>query len=205
MNSGKKRIKQNFYTVSSHDYVRITQADRDAMTPEEKEYWRDHRYWYVAKKLPDGRLYAGWGSRYPTKLTAEDLPPDYIRVRDYKKDGYIRTAGVKSLVYHPSPFHNHAFKDDSLYISYTQDLGEFIDLWDTDNSSDTTFERCDECIWGNDIIDFIFAVEKNSPDVDVTDIKRQMVDQYNAYCAEMDEWPSHGVHKRIEKLEELIA
>lgn len=197
----KKRIKQNFYTVEALKFQRITPAERAEMSDEEKEYWRDKDYWYVSKKLPDGRLYAGWGSRYPTKLTRQDLPDDFIRNTDYKKNGFIRTAGVKDLIYAPSPFHNHAFKDDFLYISYDKKLPpyEAVDL-----GEGSTYAECDEYIWGSNIIDFIFAVEKNSPDFDVSGIKQAMVEQYNKYIDEMKSDGFHYEHgDKIERLEEL--
>lgn len=194
-----KRIKQNFYTVYSYVFEPITKADRDAMNDEQREYWENKEYWYVKHELPDGRLYAGWGSRYPTKITAADLPEDYIRVHEYRKNGYIRTAGVVDLIYHPSPFHNHTFKDDFLYISYTKPFGEYKGGFE----KDSTIETCDEYIFGNDIVSFIFAVEKYSPNVDVGDIKRRMVEQYNAYCDEMNEWKYLPKHEKIERLEDL--
>ena len=198
----KKHIKQNFYTVEALKFQRITQADREKMNDEERDYWSDKSHWYINKKLPNGRLYAGWGSRYPTKLTPEDLPDDYIRNYDYKKNGFIRTKGVKDLIYVPSPFHNHTFKDDFLYISYNKKLPEYkADDW----GDGSTYSECDEYIWGPGIVDFILAVEKNSPDVDVADIKRRMVEQYNAYIDEMSIWSNiNGVPKnKIEKLEDL--
>lgn len=198
---GKKRIKQNFYTVEAMKLQRITKADRDKMNDDEKEYWSDKDYWYVSKKLPDGHLYAGWGWQHPTKLTPQDLPDDFIRNSDYKKNGFIRTAGVKDLIYVPSPFHNHAFKDDFLYISYSKKLPEYKrDEW----GEGSVYAECDEYIWGSNIIDFIFAVEKNSPEFDVTDIKRRMVEQYNAYIDEMKSYKFSYEHgEKINSLEEL--
>lgn len=196
----KKRIKQNFYTVSAEKFERITKNDREAMSEEEKSYWQYKDFWYVTKRLPDNRLYAGWGWQHPTKLTPDDLPDNYILLTNHKKHGYIRTHGVVDIVYHPSPFHNHTFKDDFLYISYTKPLGEYVGGF----ASNSTIVNCDEYIFGNDIIDFIFAVEKNSPDVNVADIKRRMVEQYNAYCDEMNEWKHLPKHKKIEKLEDLL-
>ena len=58
------------------------------------------------------------GGIYPTKITASDLPEWYVHGRYYKHWGYLSAKGVKSLVYEPSKFSNHMFKDDFLYISY---------------------------------------------------------------------------------------
>lgn len=189
------RIKANFYMIDGNRLEKITASDRAALSPESQAYWSDKEYWYVNKKLPDGRLYSGWGFQHPTKLTPKDLPPDYILLNNYKKHGYIRTAGVKDLLYHPSLFHNHAFKDDFLYISYSEPLGEY--------DYETTFKKCDEYIFGNDIVDFIFAVEKWSPEIDVQNIKQQMVAQYNLYCDEMSGFSFGWTYKKINELEDL--
>ena len=194
-----KKISSNFYLIDGYHFQRITKEDREKMSEEERTYWIDKNYWYVEKKLPDGRLYSGNGFSHPTKLTAKDLPEDYILLTNYKKHGYIRASGVKDLIYSPSPFHNHAFKDDFLYISYTIPLGEYVSGWE----KNSTYNRCDEYIFGNDIVNFIFAVEKWSPDYDVTQIKRDMVKQYNLYCDEMSSWRSTYNYKKIERLEEL--
>ena len=187
-----RRIKQNFYTLWGYDFVKIPREDLEKL--KDDPFWKDKKYWYEERRLPDGRLYAGWSFRYPTKLTKDDLPEDYIFLSNYKKCGYIRTAGVKSVVYSPSPFHNHAFKDDFLYISYTKDIAGY--------KKELLLEACDEYIFGNDIIDFIVAVQKFSPDLDVAGIKDRMVEQYNLYCNEMNEWPTHNI-KKISSFEEL--
>ena len=194
----KNRIKQNFYATSIRKFERIPQDTWDAMTDEQKEWYRIG-YWYNEYELPDGRLYAGWSTQHPTKLTKDDLPEDYIFISGYKKRGYMRTAGVKGLVYKRSPFHNHTFKDDFLYISYTKPLGEYVDGYD----KGSTYAECDEYIFGNDIVDFIVAVDKWSPEIDTSRIKEEMVEQYNAYCDEMSCWP-HYQCKKIEKFEDLL-
>lgn len=177
----QKRKFRNFYTIDGYKMVRITKDDIEKMTEEEKEYWRYKKYWYVKKSLPDGRLYAGDGFTYPTKITPKDLPDDYIEVFDYKKHGYIRTKGIKGLIYKPSPFHNHSFKDDFLYISYTKKLGAYVSGFD----ENSTFAQCDEYLFGSDILDFIDAAYVWSPEIDTTKIRKQMVEQYNAFCEEI--------------------
>ena len=180
----KKKITRNFYMIDGLKHQRITKEDRDKMSDEIADYWRGLDYWYVNKSLPKGRLYAGWSFKHPTKLTKDDLPPDYIEVTNYKKHGYIRTAGVKGLVYHPSPWHNHTFKDDFLYISYSKPLGEYVDGFE----DGSTYAECDEYLFGCDVVAFVKAMEQWSPEYDTSEIKQQMVEQYNAYCDEMDGW-----------------
>lgn len=174
----KKQINQNFYMIDGLRHQRITEKDRKAMSDVVSDYWKDLDYWYVHQELPDGRLYAGWGFRHPTKLTKDDLPPDYIEVTNYKKHGYIRTAGVKGLVYHPSLDHDHSFKDDFLYISYWKPLGHYVGGFD----KGSTYAECDEYLFGWDCVEFIKAMERWSPSYDTSKIRQQMVDQYNAYC-----------------------
>jgi len=192
-----KRIKQNFYTLRGYSFEKIPKEDREKLKND--KYWSGKEYWHVEKSLPDNRLYAGWGFRYPTKLTPEDLPEDFIYISNYKKCGYIRTSGVKSLVYHPSYFHNHAFKDDFLYISYSKDLGEYKHGYE----DGSTYKECDEYIFGDDIIYFIAAVDKYSPEINTEDIKKKMVEQYNLYCDEMAEWQCQHAEKVI-GFEELL-
>ena len=188
----KKRIKANFYTIDGYVMERIPMEDKIALQDDPNWRYKDH--WWVRRSLPDNRLYSGWGVRYPTKITPEDLPSDYTLMLDYRKHGYIRTAGVKDLYYKPSTFHNHSFKDDFLYISYSGKLpgGDMTDLYDS----------CDEYIFGPDIISFIVAVEKNSPDIDVSAIKDRMVEQHNLYIDEVGErWGG----KKVNTFKELLG
>ena len=194
----KMRINANFYTVSANVFERIPKDKKEEL--EDDPFWKHHDYWYVTKRLPDNRLYSGWGASHPTKITPDDLPENYVLMRGYKKNGYIRTAGVKDIIYHESPFHNHAFKDDSLYISYTGKLPEYRP---GDWGPESVYAKCDEDIFGGDIVDFILAVEKYSPEFVVSDIKRRMVDQYNAYIEEMQNQGWHETGKPIKALEDL--
>lgn len=188
-----KKLNANFYALYYYRYERIPEEEkqklRDAWA-KEGQVWEERDYWMVKHELPDGRLYSGWDRPRATKIRVEDLPAYYIEMFDYKKRGYLRAAGVVSLVYHPSPFHNHAFKDDFLYISYTRDLGEY--------KRDITYQGCDEYIWGYDIVSFVKAIEIWSPEIEVEDIKRRMVEQFNLYCDEVRDGDG-----KIERFEEL--
>ena len=66
--------------------------------------------------------------RYPTKLTAADLPEDYIKIHSrviwYMK-GYLRTSGIVDMMYRWVR-ENHLFKDDYIYISYHGPLKEVL-------------------------------------------------------------------------------
>lgn len=69
--------------------------------------------------------------RYPTKLTAADLPEDYIKIHSrviwYMK-GYLRTSGIVDMMYRWVR-ENHLFKDDYIYISYHGPLKEVTSHW----------------------------------------------------------------------------
>ena len=65
------------------------------------------------------------GGVYPTKLTASDLPDDYIPIHSrviWYMRGFLRTSGITDMKY-TYVKENHLFKDDYIYISY--ELVEF--------------------------------------------------------------------------------
>lgn len=108
--------------------------------------------------------------RYPTKLTAEDLPEDYIeffsRVIWYMT-GYIRTSGIVDMKYRWVK-ENHLFKDDYIYISYHGPLKEVVGRWGF-----TDIEGYDVCVCGNDIIRIVLAAEKYSG-FDTTEVRTEI-------------------------------
>ena len=112
------------------------------------------------------------GGIYPTKITPNELPEWYVHGRYYKHWGYLSAKGVRSLVYEPSKFSNHMFKDDFLYISYDAPIEPNPDR------SATFFKYVgfDEYIYGSVIISFLLAVEKYSG-LDITRIKAQVEDK----------------------------
>ncbi|MCB7507885.1 hypothetical protein G7B22_22030 [Blautia sp. MSK.20.9] len=140
---------------------------------------------YMHFEIPGGYLYSGWKSGRKTKIKPEDLPKSYVRISNYKKNGYMETAGVVDMIYEPGPFHNHTFKDDFLYIAYKERLPEAKQgCWSE------LLEACDEYVFGNDIINVLKGIETNNPDNQelldkVQTIKSQMVVQYNAYVDQM--------------------
>ena len=157
---------------------------------------------YMHFEIPGGYLYSGWKSGRKTKIKPKDLPKSYVYVSNYKKNGYLETAGVVDIAYEPSPFHNHTFKDDFLYISYNKMLPKANpDQWAK------LLETCDEYVFGNDIINVLKGIEINNPDNQelqkkITVIKAQMVAQYNAYADQMRE-DFGREEKHIEDFSEL--
>ena len=97
--------------------------------------------------------------RYPTKITAEDLPKDYIKIHSrviWYMTGYLKTSGIVDIQYRWVG-ENHLFKDDYIYISYKEKLKKEI--------SDYGFVRYtnyDVCVCGNDIVDTTLYAEKYS-------------------------------------------
>lgn len=133
-------------------------------------------YVMYEETIPDGRLYASRGRLYPTKITPEDLPDSYCRFIGRQR-GYIRTDGVTKLIYRPSPFHNHPFKDDFLYVFYNgSEKGR--------NIGGDLMSECDEYVFGFDIIGVIRSIEKHSPAVNTEDIRKRMTEQYNEFVRE---------------------
>ena len=96
---------------------------------------------------------------YKTKIKKEDLPDDYIEFRSGTiryMTGYLKTSGVVDIDY-TYFLENHIFKDDYLYISYKGKL----------KKEKTSYGRerivnYDICIYDNDIIPILHAIEKNS-------------------------------------------
>ena len=142
------------------------------------------KYQMMFYEIPGGYLYSGWKSGRKTKILPKDLPESYVYIQNYKKHGYINTAGVCDIAYKPCVFHNHAFKDDFLFISYHPDK-KF-----TENQSfDEVCGTCDEYVFGNDIVNVIAGIEKYTESPEMKEkllrVKARMVEQYNAYVDEM--------------------
>ena len=166
----------------------MTKKELERAKKDFKEYGVSIRYdKYVVQKYKqeNGCLYSGWKTGIKTKIKPEDLPKSYVYINNYKKNGYLETAGVVDIMYTPSIFHNHTFKDDLLLISYTKQMDETI-------SFDSCIAQADEYIFGNDIIQVIENIEKNNQNNEslqkkLSVIKKQMVEQYNKYVDEMNE------------------
>lgn len=140
---------------------------------------RKMRRLYTAskRKWQQGRFQTVYGENetlfsegiYPTKLTAEDMPEWYVYGRYYKQWGYLSAKGVKSLVYEPNRFSNHMFKDDFLYISYSDPIVLASDR----QPGGFKYTGFDEYIFGSVIVRFLRAAERYS-DYDITVIKAQI-------------------------------
>lgn len=97
--------------------------------------------------------------RYATKITAEDLTDDYVKIRSRVigyMDGYLKTSGIVDIQYRPTRI-NHMFKDDFLFISYSDKLDMLEDDWDMADCVRSDFFMC-----GSDIPYIVLAAKKNS-------------------------------------------
>ena len=148
---------------------------------------------FIYRTIPGGYLYSTLRPGAKTKIKPEDLPADYIEIHVSGYADYIKTSSVKDIMYVESPFHNHSFKDDYLYVSYNE-------LINRRNMYD--IKVC-LSVRGQDIIPVLLGIEKNSHiDTEIIqNIKERMVKQYNAYVDE-----SNGIFNlsKIETFDQLI-
>lgn len=111
--------------------------------------------------------------KYPTKITAEDLPEDYIRIHSrvlWYMHGYIKTSGIVDMAYKARKI-NHMFKDDYLYISYKEKLVPEVGRWGF-----LEYTNYDIAVCGNSIVPIVLAAEKYSG-FDATEIRKQIEDK----------------------------
>lgn len=97
--------------------------------------------------------------RYPTKITAENLPDDYLKIHSrviWYMYGYLKTSGIVDMKYTWMK-ENHLFKDDYIYISYKEPLQAEVNSWGF-----IKYTNYDVCVCGNDIVDIVLAAEKYS-------------------------------------------
>lgn len=78
----------------------------------------------LRETLDTGNPFLYSKGRYPTKITSEDLPEDYIEIHSrsiWYMTGYLKTSGIVDIGYTWIK-ENHLFKDDYIYISYKEKL-----------------------------------------------------------------------------------
>lgn len=125
--------------------------------------------------LKDGRLFAD--GKYPTKITAEDMPEWYIRGPIRTDFGFISAKGVRKLVYSPNYITNHLYKDDLLFVSYEGSSRideEFDKLANVQPVS--TYKGYDIVLSGSIIVDFAKAAGIYS-NIDCQEIIKAMEDK----------------------------
>lgn len=108
--------------------------------------------------------------QYPTKITAEMLPEEYLQIRSrsiWYMTGYLRTSGIVDIKYRWSKW-NHLFKDDYLYLSYDKPIEPYIDEYGFERLRNWQARIC-----GYDIMHIILAAEKYSG-YDTTELRKQI-------------------------------
>ena len=120
-------------------------------------YSKDGGSWEVKKLKNDCLYYSGLNRNYATKIKKEDLPENFMNFWDGISWNFLNSAGVVDILYQPV-INNHVFRDDSLYISYTdkikykkkyEDIDECFNWFEVENAEQ--YER----IWGGEIIEFL--------------------------------------------------
>lgn len=139
--------------------------------------------------VPRGKLYFGSddGAFLRTngkvsQFTAKDLPPWFVHGRYWKRFGYLSAKGVKDLHYrHPRvDFINHAMRDDSLYVSFNKPIVV------TSEKPFINVEGYFVVFGGWDIVDYLKAVKRYSPQVDTSGIEQAIRDRLYEF---LKYWP----------------
>ncbi len=118
------------------------------------------------------------GGYYRTKIKAEELPPHYCPIHSrsiWYMDGFVRTEGVKYVDYSFID-ENHLFKDDYIYISYSKPIRTVPTSWGGTDMTDYNVAIC-----GNDIIPILFYIEKFSPDVETSHVRKKILQKVKLY------------------------
>ncbi len=108
--------------------------------------------------------------QYPTKITEEDLPDYYIPIHCrtiWYMQGFLKTSGIADMDYTYFK-ENHLFKDDYIYISYSEKL-----KWEQNSRGFRNCVNYDVCIDGNDIIEIVLAAEKYSG-FDTSEVRKKI-------------------------------
>lgn len=120
------------------------------------------------KRLENDYLFSN--VKYPTKITAKDLPEWYVQGVFYRNEGYINTKNVVDVLYKPNWIFNHLHKDDTLYISYKDKI--YIDR---NEFMEKVYKGYDYAIRGSYAFDILKGIKEYSPNVDIKEPISQMI------------------------------
>ncbi len=148
------------------------------------------------EELEDNCLYSNL--RYPTKITPDDLPEWFVKVRFYKNHGFLSAKGVVDMVYKPNMWINHMFRDDSLYISFNKPIVEIDE--EVFGRMRKGYKDYDYVIEGTYAVDFVAAVKKYS-DFDTSAIEAAIIEKA-AYF--IDKFPEEHESKDGDKIIEYL-
>ena len=123
-------------------------------------------YRYPPKTLENDYLYSQ--GKFPTKITAYDLPEYYKYIYMYRNYVYLKTTGVKYMIYKPNYFvDNHLFKDDFLYVSFDREIVPYTDgRWEH-------YTGYDVLLYGRSICKFLDYAEQYS-NYDTSEIRKEI-------------------------------
>lgn len=122
-------------------------------------------------RIADKNNYLFSQGQYHTKILAYDLPSYYVKGVYYGYNvGYMSAAEIKDLLYVPNKYSNHMFKDDFLYISYSDKIVKSSDI-----TSPPAYIS-EEYVWGWNIVKMLKAAELFS-NYDISSIKKQIEDK----------------------------
>jgi len=117
---------------------------------------------------PDEQGYLFSRGIYRTKILPSDLPEWFVYGYIHRQHGYISARGVRDLLYRPSYYSDHLFKDDLLFVSYNAPIEP-----DKESTQGIWFHGYDHIVFGSMIIPFLEAVRKYS-DYDTAEIMIQI-------------------------------
>ena len=123
-----------------------------------------------------------WNTGRKTKLLEEDLPEWFYHNFSYR-DWYYCVKNVKDIAYKGSPFDNHINKDSSIFLSYDKQI-EKNDNYEPLNGYYSNHIHT----WRCDVVDFTYALEKYSPNLDLTNLKAHINLTYDQYNRNEDNW-----------------
>lgn len=123
-----------------------------------------------------------WNTGRKTKLIEEDLPEWYYHNFSYR-DWYYCIKGVKDVAYKGSPFDNHINKDSSIFLSYSEKI-EKNENYEPVEGYSSNYDHT----WRCDVVDFTYALEKYSPELDLTNLKAHINLTYDQYNRNEDNW-----------------
>ncbi len=110
-----------------------------------------------------------------TKIKEEELPEWYYKNYSYRW-WFYKLKDITDIAFIGSPFDNHISKDSRFYLHYHGKLKK------DENERPLNDKEWDSSTWRCDVVDFILAVDKYSPNIKTDKIKAQInlvYDQYN--------------------------
>ena len=150
-------------------------------------YSKTRRYGFNdPKEAPVGYFFDSRGRL--VQLAVEDIPEWYSYVRVHRTFGYLDAKHVKYLVYSPNYIHNHIYKDDYLYVSYSTPIVVDTEYYKSTPMYDYKVPEPKEerqyvytgyqyLMWGPDIVNFAKAVKQYGSIEGIEDIISRMEDK----------------------------